>query len=468
MTKKSRHSSSRRHHKPTYWDRILISLGLKKKHKSQRRYSSHFSYFNRKVLDEEPEISGKNTETDQNILDEPEIKVESGLEIVEPSDSSISSKPQVQVLLSSQWVKSSERKHSHHKKHKGGHRKSRYKKPKKSSGFKLFFKNFFIHIKEPLYNFLFFLNFRSAPYDPFLDSETVQPEERKPMRIQRYAAYVIQSTLVFIISYIIAYFIYQFAIIFMAAHFGIDSVLYYYEVMFPIGDASNLWTPFNIIMITLAGPVISLIFGLIWYRWVMRKVKRPAMKLFFLWLAFHSFNMFFGAFVAGVITNQGFGYVANWLYLGIPLKIFFSLIALGILTYLGWHSTPHILSTTNSPRRINRYNRSYFILSQMIIPWFIGSLLMLWIKIPNRTPQHENILLYDIIILVAMAFLVIPPLFNHQNQPSESKKRYLHKKTSFAFLYLFIAAILIIAYRFGLERGLHIVMRFDLSLSFYH
>jgi len=192
------------------------------------------------------------------------------------------------------------------------------------------------------------------------------------------------------------------------------------------------------------------------------------MKLFFLWLAFHSFNMFFGAFVAGVITNQGFGYVANWLYLGIPLKIFFSLIALGILTYLGWHSTPHILSTTNSPRRINRYNRSYFILSQMIIPWFIGSLLMLWIKIPNRTPQHENILLYDIIILVAMAFLVIPPLFNHQNQPSESKKRYLHKKTSFAFLYLFIAAILIIAYRFGLERGLHIVMRFDLSLSFYH
>ena len=467
MAESSRHSSSRRHHSSSLWNKILITIGLKKRKKKSKRQFSQFSYIQHESYEKDLNISETEFIESDNLSDKsvevsiPVLEKEQTIEnkvLPSPDDKT----PESNVSLNSPQLTS-----IHHRQHPSGHQHSKHKKHKKSTKLGLYFQRHFGYIKEPLYNFLYFLNLRSVPYDPYFESETVKQEDRKPLRIQRYVAYMIQSTLVFIISYIVAYLIYQMAVIFMAAHFGIDSVLYYYEVMFPIGDASNLWTSFNIIMITLAGPFVSLILGLIWYRWVMRKVKNPATKLFFLWLAFHSLNMFLGAFVAGVITGQGFGYVANWLYMGIPLKIFFSLVALGVLTYLGWKATPQILSTSGSVQRINRYNRSFFILSQMIIPWFLGSILMLWIKIPNRIPQHENILLYDIIILGAMAFLVIPSLFNHKSRPSELKKRSSHSKTSLAWLYLFLALFLIVAYRFGLERGLHIVIQFNLSLGFY-
>jgi hypothetical protein len=106
----------------------------------------------------------------------------------------------------------------HHRQHPSGHQHSKHKKHKKSTKLGLYFQRHFGYIKEPLYNFLYFLNLRSVPYDPYFESETVKQEDRKPLRIQRYVAYMIQSTLVFIISYIVAYLIYQMAVIFMAAH----------------------------------------------------------------------------------------------------------------------------------------------------------------------------------------------------------------------------------------------------------
>lgn len=345
--------------------------------------------------------------------------------------------------------------------------KQRHHRTKRKKNFKTWFKKYFRTVQEPLYNFLYFLNLRPVPYDPFLEHDRFTHEDTRIMRIQRYMVYAFNSIILYIIAYITAYLIYQLAVIITAAFFDIDSVLYYYEVMFPIGNASPKWTQWNIITITLAGPLVSLLGGLFWYRVMMRRAGHPIMRLFYLWLAFHSVNMFFGAFVAGVITDQGFGYVANWLYFGIPLKMLFSLIALGIQTYIGWRAARHVLATSNSPQRINRRNRPYFILNQTILPWLIGSLLMLWIKIPNRMPQHENIIVYDSIILGAMAFLAIAPMFNWRAKPFESKFSAQRKKTGFVWAYLLVAILLILLYRFGLERGLHFVIKINISVNLY-
>ncbi|MGC8864603.1 MAG: hypothetical protein ACP5O2_02665 [Bacteroidales bacterium] len=345
--------------------------------------------------------------------------------------------------------------------------KPRHRRVKRKNSFKSWFKKYFRTIQEPLYNFLYFLNLRPVPYDPFLEHDRFTHEDTRIMRIQRYMVYAFNSIILYLIAYITAYLIYQLAVIITAAFFDIDSVLYYYEVMFPIGNASPKWTQWNIITITLAGPLVSLFGGIFWYRVMMRRAGHPIMRLFYLWLAFHSFNMFFGAFVAGVITDQGFGYVANWLYMGIPLKMLFSLIALGIQSYLGWRAARHVLATSNSPQRINRRNRPYFILNQTILPWLIGSLLMLWIKIPNRMPQHENIIVYDSIILGAMAFLAITPMFNWRAKPFESKFAAQRKKTGFVWAYLLVAILFILLYRFGLDKGLHFIIKINISVSLY-
>ena len=71
--------------------------------------------------------------------------------------------------------------------------------------------------------------------------------------------------------------------------------------------------------------------------------------------------------MAGIITNQGFGYVANWLYMGMVLKIFFSLVALSILSFAGYRVVPWLLATAGKPeRRITSYNVCYTKLLRVI------------------------------------------------------------------------------------------------------
>ena len=314
---------------------------------------------------------------------------------------------------------------------------------------------------------LYFLNLRSLPYDPFSRSKVSVQNKQQLMTLRQFAVYIFNSTVLFIITYIIAYLTYQFAVIFVSSFWGIDSVLYYYEVMFPIGNASPLWSKHNIILITISGPIVSLIMGMIYYKvFLPRDVFGPVTKLFFLWLSFHSFNLFFGAYVAGFITDQGFGYVVNWLYLRFFIKLALVMLSLFVMMVIGYYATKPLLETSNSLQRVSRENRGYFILTQMIVPWILGGLILILIKIPNNDPQHENIIVYDLIVLATLVFSIATTFFNKKAKP-DSLRYKSKKRLKFVWLYMLIAILLIIAYRLGLDNGLHFIIRIMFRVAPY-
>ncbi len=316
-------------------------------------------------------------------------------------------------------------------------------------------------------NTFYFLNLRSHPYDPFSKHSANFYANKKLMTIRQFIVYIFNSTVLFLITYIIAFLTYQLTVIFVASFFGIDSVLYYYEVFFPIGNYNTLWTRFNIIMITLSGPLISLIAGGIYYKFFLpRDVFGPVTKLFFLWLTFHSFNMFFGAYIAGFITEQGFGYVINWLYLRFMIKLTLVMLSLFVMMVIGYYATKPLLETSNSYQRINQENRKYFILTQALVPWILGSLILILIKIPNRNPQHENIIVYDLIILATLVFAIVPTFFNKKAIP-DSLRFKSKKRMKFVWLYMLVAILLIVAYRLGLADGLHFIIRIMFRVAPY-
>jgi len=315
---------------------------------------------------------------------------------------------------------------------------------------------------------LYYLNLRRQPYDPFSKKDhRIQDKKAKIMTIRQYAVYIFNSTVLFLIAYVVAYLTYQLTVIFVASIYGIDSVLYYYEVFFSIGNGSPLWTPFNIILITLSGPIVSLILGLVYYKlFLPRDGFGPVTRLFFLWLSFHSFNMFFGAYAAGTITDQGFGYVANWLHLPVVVKFAFAMISLFILMVIGYNATKPLLETSNSYHRVNSKNRNYFILNQAIIPWILGGVILILIKIPNKNPQHVNIIVYDLIIIGSLAFAIIPTFFNKTVKPDNLRFK-SSKRMKFVWLYMLIAILLIVAYRLGLDNGLHFIIRIMFRVAPY-
>jgi hypothetical protein len=279
---------------------------------------------------------------------------------------------------------------------------------------------------------------------------------------------ILNSLGLFILSYLFIYLVYQSATIAVASFYGIDSVLYYYEVYFPIGNTSSLWTKTNIIAITLIGPLVCGSLSVLLFRIIQAKrIDNHILRLFLLWVAFQGAAHFLGAFVAGIITNLGFGYVANWMFMNVFFKILVSLIFLFVLSLSGYYSTNAAMS--NLPHGKRKYeNRVGAMLSTYIIPWLLGTLLLFLVRSPDRAPQHEYINAYDTIILASVVFAIMPMIFRRHLLKYSGKIR--GKTVSFTkgLLVLLMAAIILIAFRLVLSPGIHFVINLDFGAGFYN
>lgn len=280
----------------------------------------------------------------------------------------------------------------------------------------------------------------------------------KKSSFYRNAVYILNSLVVFIITYIITYLIYWLAEMFMASLYGLDSILYYYDLKF--NDFSPLWTRFNILVITGVPPFVSLFIGLLLFRTVF-KMKRfnSLQKLFILWWSLHSLNHFFGAFASGVVTNEGFGYVAAWLYLNTAFKFMFTIIALFLLSVFGYFAKQSFLETSNSQHRIQRENQISFIFTQAFIPWLLGTIIILITRIPHNFDYP-----YESLLMFSLGFPVIAAFFNPKVKPRLNLLK-LKKKYRVSISNLVIFVLLMLFYRVVLGIGLHFIIKISISIS---
>lgn len=294
-----------------------------------------------------------------------------------------------------------------------------------------------------------------APKVDHVPYQAAAPVDKK-YRIKRNIYNFLNSLFVFVISYLIVYLLYQFVVLFVASWYNLDSILYFYDLAF--NDYSPLWTRFNIILITFSGPAASFVVGSFFLRVFFKKKRLSNMqRLFILWIGLHALNMFFGAFVAGVTTDQGFGYVANWLYMNAFFKILLSLISLVILTIIGYYSTRHFLETASSTNRIIKKYRLQFLFIQALLPWLIGSLLLFFIKFPFIPP-------YETVMICTMAFLIVPVVFNSKVKPKlqiVERKR----KTKILWVYFVVFILFLLLFRIGLYSGLHFIIKMSVTIT---
>lgn len=256
----------------------------------------------------------------------------------------------------------------------------------------------------------------------------------------------INSSMIFILSYFFTYLIYQIATSAMAKFYNIPSVIYYFKTDFLIRPYSNLWTRDNIILISFIGPFVSLISGFIFFRiFHFFKKRRGLAKLFFLWSTLHAFNMFFGAYIAGVITNKGFGLVTLWLFFQLLLNISFTFICVVFLVLIGSIATKPFLQTAHHSSLISENNRTYFLFAQAMIPYIIGNIFIFFLSFPDVKP-------YQSFLLASMGFIIVPvimkPNFDKLKIVKEFSPLQINKKSVFVFL------LLVLIFRIGLDYGI--------------
>lgn len=300
----------------------------------------------------------------------------------------------------------------------------------------------------------FLPNYKRETNIPFEELSAEQAAEVIKQHQKNYFYYTVNSTALFIIAYLAVYMMYQLMVLTVASKWKLDSVLFYYDLAF--NDYSPLWTKQNIILVTLSGPAICLILGFLFFRFFSARPKvKGFVKLFFLWVALNGFNLFFGAWATGISFDQGFGYVPAWLYLNVFWQIFIALIFLFILGLIGYYSVPKFLDTSKSAYRVRPENKTKFLFFQVIVPYLIGSLIIILVKIPNNLP-------YDTGNLITLTFAIAPMIFNKYARPTVTFEKE-KKSTQIRWLYMVIFVVLILAYRIGLNNGLHITMFYDFT-----
>jgi len=289
------------------------------------------------------------------------------------------------------------------------------------------------------------------------EGEGVTKEKKIPLFSQRNHVFrnltiTVNSVFVFLITYVLAYLFYWLTCMLVASWYGLDSTLYFYDLKF--NNHSTLWNRFNILLVTGIPPFLCLFLGIFLYRVLFKKRRFVGLqKLFILWSAFHLFNHFFGAFPSGIITDEGFGYVAAWMYMNTAFKFMFSLISLFALGVIGYFSAQSILETSDSLNRVKPENRVAFLLLQIALPWLIGTIIMLLIRMP------ENFIYpYETLMLFSTIFLVIPPFFNEKVKPRLNLLK-VKKSRHINLGYLAMMLALLLFLRIMLGIGLHFFNR---------
>jgi hypothetical protein len=271
----------------------------------------------------------------------------------------------------------------------------------------------------------------------------------------------LNSTFLFVLSYLLMSLILDISTSIMAVRFYyIESVLYYFGIIFSIADGNPLWTIESVTTIYFTGPFITLfLFGATFLKlFTYIKKEDSNSKLFFMWAFINALNLFFGGFFIGLITKRGFGYFASWNYFSVELSIFTAIVCILVLAVSGYYFTNAFMQNINNYKIIDRNNRRLYIYSIAVIPWIAGGIIILILKTPGI--RIDEMLIYSCIIL-----FLIPVLLRYKRYPdiSEEIKKYpenfpdIDKKQNeikFSKVILMVFIVTLFVYRIILSYGI--------------
>lgn len=271
---------------------------------------------------------------------------------------------------------------------------------------------------------------------------------------QKFVFAYLHSTAYFILAFLLIYVIYQIITILVASSYGIPIVWYYYQLKFPLYTYSPLYTRMAMVVIFASGPILSLLLAFVFLRLYFSKnyINRH-FKLFYLWGFISGVNMFFGAYIAGVITRTEFIYTSEWLFMSRVFateEIIFAIIAIVALIIIGRIITPLFLLSSGSITLIKPNFRLHFILSVVILPWLTGMAILFLVTLPNYYIPL-------IIKTITPGLVLIPSLFLYNSQKFDTIHRSgVIQHSYFRWSILIVAIAILFFYRLILSLGLSV------------
>jgi hypothetical protein len=263
---------------------------------------------------------------------------------------------------------------------------------------------------------------------------------------RRFAIISTNSTALFLLAYLGFFLLSQVTTVIAASFFHYPTIVHYYEIYFNISPEA--WYHDSVKTVFSSGPLVNFVIGitfLIIYNNI--KEKTGPFKLFFLWGFLHAVNMLFGAMLVGTLFETGVGYVISWMYIMDTGRVLYSIISIFLLVIAGLLTTRQFLISGNTYyNEINKSNRTSFIISQALMPYFIGNTLLILLRQPR-------FIFYDSFIGFTLIICILPVLATYRSY-NELYFEEEEKKPKIAWLTIVILFAVILFFRGVLGIGL--------------
>ena len=219
----------------------------------------------------------------------------------------------------------------------------------------------------------------------------------------------LNSMALFVLAYLILYIAGEWLTLYAAQTFDYKTILFYYKIYYNID--SDQWTPDAVKILYSIKPLAGLVLGAV-SMVIFSSIRNDnqVFKLFFLWLFVHGMVLFFGSLLIGTLLNQGFGWVIAYLYYRDTGKMVFSIISIFALVVSGTSVARSFLISGNAYFNfINRDNRRFLLLSQVLLPAILGTVIISLMKVPSDlyfTTSEE--VMYEIFKVSSIIIVLIP------------------------------------------------------------
>ena len=255
----------------------------------------------------------------------------------------------------------------------------------------------------------------------------------------------VYSTVAFVGCYLVYNMIYMIVTACIAATFQIPTEIHYWKTVY--NCQLWWWNQPNVIFTFSSGPISCVVLGSICLRlfFIFRKTKNW-LRLFFLWGYHHGFNLFFGAYVAGVISRSGFRHASNWAAIPQEIEYFIAIGALICMFLVGFLSVKFFLQMAVSQALLVNHKRNRYITAIVFVPWFFGALSIILLKTPNIT--------YNETLIFLMMFTSVVPVYIAQRFFYEVSILRYDKKIGIPFRWIVVVGLAMAAFRYVLEDGI--------------
>jgi hypothetical protein len=216
-----------------------------------------------------------------------------------------------------------------------------------------------------------------------------------------YLIITLNSTAQFLLSYFIITFFSQFTTAFTAYLFNIHTVIQFNTIDFLINAYD--WKTQAILAVFSSASLIILViciraFRLSFKNWNYSRTQR----MFFLWLFYQCLTYLIGGLLIGAIFNRRLGIAVGWALHNRVYQVLTVAPSLGLMLYIGFMYANLFFSTGKIYfNSLDDWKRKPFIISQIIIPFLIGNLLIALVELPR-------IALVNKLVNLTMIFLIIP------------------------------------------------------------